>query len=284
MPAAVAVPAPAATPSRSVTAVRRDGAPLAVIVHDSALDAEPGPRRRGGRSGADDARERAPGGRSASASAPTCAPRAPGWLGPLTPGRREIERDLHDGAQQRLVALRMKLADAEAHAASRRRAQPIARRAGRRHGGHARGAAQPGPRRVPGPARRARPRLAPSTSVADSAPLPVRVDATALAGASRPRSRPRSTSAAWRRSRTPPSTPAPAQAVTVRVRAHAGRRRLRRCDDDGSRVRSSTAVAARRRSDEPPRPLSRRSAGDRSHVASSAGRGTTVSGDLPARA
>ena len=36
------VPAPVATPSRSVTAVRRDGAPLAVIVHDSALDVEPG--------------------------------------------------------------------------------------------------------------------------------------------------------------------------------------------------------------------------------------------------
>ena len=33
-------------------------------------------------------------------------------------GRREIERNLHDGAQQRLVALRMRLADAEAHVVS----------------------------------------------------------------------------------------------------------------------------------------------------------------------
>jgi signal transduction histidine kinase len=32
-------------------------------------------------------------------------------------GRREIERNLYDGAQQRLLALRVRLADAEAHAA-----------------------------------------------------------------------------------------------------------------------------------------------------------------------
>ena len=35
-------------------------------------------------------------------------------------GRREIERNLHDGAQQRLVALRMRLADAEAQRGIRR--------------------------------------------------------------------------------------------------------------------------------------------------------------------
>ena len=70
--------------------------------------------------------------------------------------RRRIERDLHDGAQQRLVALAMTLGRARAsedptpHAAARRRGP-------RRGQGGARGAAQPRPRHPPGRADRPRP-------------------------------------------------------------------------------------------------------------------------------
>jgi signal transduction histidine kinase len=108
---------PAATAGRSSTVVKQDATPVALIVHDAALDAEPGlvtaaagaalmmlaNARLEADLRASVADLRASRARLASAA---------------DAGRREIERNLHDGAQQRLVALRMRLAVAEAQAAS----------------------------------------------------------------------------------------------------------------------------------------------------------------------
>jgi signal transduction histidine kinase len=108
---------PAATAGRSVTVVRRDDDPIAMIVHDAALDAEPGLVNAAGEAAlmmlenerlevdlrASVADLQALRARLASAA---------------DSGRREIERGLHNGAQQRLIALRVRLADAETRAGS----------------------------------------------------------------------------------------------------------------------------------------------------------------------
>ena len=70
--------------------------------------------------------------------------------------RRRIERDLHDGAQQRLVALAMTLGRAKATEDPDARAR-AARRGARRGQGGARRAAQPRPRHPPRGADRPRP-------------------------------------------------------------------------------------------------------------------------------
>jgi signal transduction histidine kinase len=111
------VQAPAGTASRSATIVRQDGDPLAMIVHDPALDAEPG--LVGAAGGAalmmlENARLEA----DLRASVADLRASRARLASAADAGRREIERNLHDGAQQRLVALRMRLADAEAHAVS----------------------------------------------------------------------------------------------------------------------------------------------------------------------
>jgi signal transduction histidine kinase len=108
---------PAKTAGRSATIVRQDGDPLAMIVHDPALDAEPG--LVGAAGGAalmmlENARLEA----DLRASVADLRASRARLASAADAGRREIERNLHDGAQQRLVALRMRLADAEAHAAS----------------------------------------------------------------------------------------------------------------------------------------------------------------------
>jgi len=108
---------PAGTAGRSATIVRQDGDPLAMIVHDPALDAEPG--LVGAAGGAalmmlENARLEA----DLRASVADLRASRARLASAADAGRREIERNLHDGAQQRLVALRMRLADAEAHASS----------------------------------------------------------------------------------------------------------------------------------------------------------------------
>jgi signal transduction histidine kinase len=111
------VPPPTAAAGRSTTIVRQDGDPLAMIVHDAALDAEPG--LVGAAGGAalmmlENARLEA----DLRASVADLRASRARLASAADAGRREIERNLHDGAQQRLVALRMRLADAEAQAAS----------------------------------------------------------------------------------------------------------------------------------------------------------------------
>jgi signal transduction histidine kinase len=111
------VPPPTAAAGRSTTIIRQDGDPLAMIVHDAALDAEPG--LVGAAGGAalmmlENARLEA----DLRASVADLRASRARLASAADAGRREIERNLHDGAQQRLVALRMRLADAEAQAVS----------------------------------------------------------------------------------------------------------------------------------------------------------------------
>ncbi len=108
---------PTEASGRSTTIVRQDGNPLAMIVHDAALDAEPG--LVGAAGGAalmmlENARLEA----DLRASVADLRASRARLASAADAGRRAIERDLHDGAQQRLVALRMRLADAEAHVVS----------------------------------------------------------------------------------------------------------------------------------------------------------------------
>jgi len=108
---------PAGATGRSTTIVRQDGDPLAMIVHDPALDAEPG--LVGAAGGAalmmlENARLEA----DLRASVADLRASRARLASAADAGRREIERNLHDGAQQRLVALRMRLADAEAQVVS----------------------------------------------------------------------------------------------------------------------------------------------------------------------
>jgi signal transduction histidine kinase len=108
---------PTAATGRSATIVRQDGDPLAMIVHDAALDAEPG--LVGAAAGAalmmlENARLEA----DLRASVADLRASRARLASAADAVRREIERNLHDGAQQRLVALRMRLADAEAQVVS----------------------------------------------------------------------------------------------------------------------------------------------------------------------
>jgi signal transduction histidine kinase len=108
---------PTTETGRSTTIVRHDGDPLAMILHDAALDAEPG--LVGAAGGAalmmlENARLEA----DLRASVADLRASRARLASAADAGRREIERNLHDGAQQRLVALRMRLADAEALAVS----------------------------------------------------------------------------------------------------------------------------------------------------------------------
>ncbi len=106
---------PARIAGRSTTVVRQDGHPLAMIVHDAALDTEPGLVAAAGGAALmmlENARLEA----DLRASVADLKASRARLASAADAGRREIERNLHDGAQQRLVALRMRLADAEAHA------------------------------------------------------------------------------------------------------------------------------------------------------------------------
>src|SRR4051794_13654926 len=108
---------PTGATGRSTTIVRQDGNPLAMIVHDAALDAEPG--LVGAAGGAalmmlENARLEA----DLRASVADLRASRARLASAADAGRREIERNLHDGAQQRLIALRLRLAEAEALAVS----------------------------------------------------------------------------------------------------------------------------------------------------------------------
>jgi signal transduction histidine kinase len=108
---------PAGASSRSATVVRHDGDPLAMIVHDTALDAEPGLVAAAGGAALmmlENARLEA----DLRASVTDLRASRARLASAADAGRREIELNLHDGAQQRRVALRMRLADAEARAVS----------------------------------------------------------------------------------------------------------------------------------------------------------------------
>ena len=71
--------------------------------------------------------------------------------------RRRLERDLHDGTQQRLVSLAINLGMARAQAGTAEQAQPGDRRGARGGEGRTRRAARPDPRPAPGGPRGPRP-------------------------------------------------------------------------------------------------------------------------------
>ena len=109
----VALPEPGA--GRAVTEIERDGAPVAAIVHDPALLDDPELVRTAGAAAAlalenerlaAEVRARYDDLRAASARLVAAGDAA----------RRRIERDLHDGAQQRLVSLSVTLNLARKHA------------------------------------------------------------------------------------------------------------------------------------------------------------------------
>ena len=86
------------------------------------------------------ARERAPRGGAARRSSRRCAPPARGSSPPATPSAAGIERDLHDGAQQRLVDASRARSASRRRASTPARAAPLAARAGRARGGDRRAA------------------------------------------------------------------------------------------------------------------------------------------------
>ena len=92
--------------------------------------------------------------------------------------RRRLERNLHDGAQQRLVSMALKLRLARGRLRRPRARGPDAGRRGRGAGLRARGAARAGPRHPPGRAERPRPRRGAGVAGRRARPLPVEVEAT----------------------------------------------------------------------------------------------------------
>ena len=117
-----------------MTVIDRDGERVAALVHDPSLGDEPellGGRHRGGRR----SRSRTRACRSSCGRASrSCGARARAWSRPASSERQRLERNLHDGAQQRLVALSLELglleqrvaADPEAGASIERARREIA--------------------------------------------------------------------------------------------------------------------------------------------------------------
>jgi signal transduction histidine kinase len=97
---------------RSVTTIREGGAPIAAIVHDSALDEHPDFVKAAGNYAvmALDNHQLVAQVKSSLREVQDSRARI---VASADEERRRIERDLHDGAQQRLVALRIKLELAE---------------------------------------------------------------------------------------------------------------------------------------------------------------------------
>ena len=151
----VALPEPGG--DRAVTEIERDGAPVAAIVHDPALLEERELVRTAGAAAAlalenerlaAEVRARYDDLRGASARLVAAGDAA----------RRRIERDLHDGAQQRLVSLSLTLNLARRHADPGSQTARAARRRDRRADGRAVRAARARPRHPSRRADRARPR------------------------------------------------------------------------------------------------------------------------------
>ncbi|HEY4279556.1 MAG TPA: sensor histidine kinase [Conexibacter sp.] len=108
--AAVELPRPGS--GRSFTEVEREGRRVAAIIHDSSLDEEPELVRAAGAAAALTLENERLDAELRVQIAEVRASRAR-LLDVVTRERRRIERDLHDGAQQRLVALALTLGIAE---------------------------------------------------------------------------------------------------------------------------------------------------------------------------
>ena len=154
---AIAVPDPAS--GRVLTEVERDGQAAAAIVHDAELAEEPELLRRRARSRC--SRRRTPQLEAAWNGSLRDLQESRRRIVAASEGeRRRLERDLHDGAQQRLVSLRIRLAIASEQAAADPAIARQPRRARARPRRRDRGAARPRARHLPQRARR--PRLVPA--------------------------------------------------------------------------------------------------------------------------
>ena len=189
-------------------------------------------------------RARAAADRAVRCARTSCGSRGNAWSTPRTTRRRLLERDIHDGAQQHLVALavNLRLADTLAARSPERAVALLAAQEAAADEAVAT-LVQLVPRHLPAAARgrgrrrraAGRGRRTPSTGRRDHRARP-------RAG-TRWASRRRRTSPAWRRCRTPPSTPArrrPGRAARRAGRADPHRDRRRR------RVRPGTTPAGRR--------------------------------------
>ena len=97
---------------------------VGAIIHDARAGRRARARARGGGLRGAGAGERAPGGRAARARRRAADARARGsWRSRCSSAAR-LERDLHDGAQQRLVALSLQLGLAQKMRARGSRARP----------------------------------------------------------------------------------------------------------------------------------------------------------------
>jgi signal transduction histidine kinase len=104
---------PVEDPHRSITGIRRaDGEPIAALIHDAALEAEPALVRdaaAAARLALENARLQA----ELRAQLVRVQESRARIVSAADEERRRIERDLHDGAQQRLVALALELRSAQ---------------------------------------------------------------------------------------------------------------------------------------------------------------------------
>ncbi len=156
--------------------------------------------------------------------------------------RRKIERNLHDGAQQHLVALAVNLRLAQGHPRrGPRRDSGDARAAGGGREGDHRRAAQPRPRHLPAAARGRRARRG-AAGRRRAQPARRRRWSPTGPAATRPRSRRRSTSAASRRCRTRPSTPRTRRSTVTGVARRTAGLRLRGAPTTDPASTSSTAT------------------------------------------
>ena len=103
----------------------RDGSASPRCVHDRSLDDEPELLDGVSRGGRHRARERAAASRAAARGSRSSAARARGSIEAGQKERQRLERNLHDGAQQRLIALSLELSllEPQARAATRRPAR-----------------------------------------------------------------------------------------------------------------------------------------------------------------
>ena len=164
--------------------------------------------------------ERAPPRRSRRRGSPSCRRRASGIVAAGDAERRRLERNLHDGAQQRLVALAHAAAapPVPTSAATRRRAEALVTSASDELAAVARRAAGARARDPSGGARTRASRRRSSRSPPRST-VPTAVSCEVDGRACRSRSSSRSTSSRARRWRTSASTP-PRRAASMRLLAH----------------------------------------------------------------
>ena len=141
-----------------MTLIDRDGAPVAALLHDPSLDDEPELLAAVDGRGRDRSSRTRGCTSSFALASRNCVARARGWSSVANKERQRLERNLHDGAQQRLVALSLELSLLERRACGRYGCPGAADRARHRDRGVAGGAPRDRSRDPSGRRQRARAR------------------------------------------------------------------------------------------------------------------------------